>query len=272
MPPTGCAPERIGDNMSDQTLDTTPLAGKVALITGGSRGLGKQMAWAFARAGADVALASRKLDACEATAKEIEADTGRRAVGFACHMGEWDAQQQLADAAEAELGTIDILVNNAGIAPVYPSLPEVTESLYDKVFDVNVKGAFRLMSVIAPRMAAFGGGSIINISSIATKRPIPSELPYAAAKSALEIMTQGFAQEYGPNVRVNAILPGAFATDIAASWDPDVVASEMAHLPARRVGRPDEIVGAALYLAGPLSSYTTGVLLPVDGGRTAMGR
>ncbi|MGW0044405.1 SDR family NAD(P)-dependent oxidoreductase [Rhodococcus sp. NPDC003348] len=258
--------------MSDQNLDTTPLAGKVALITGGSRGLGRQMAVAFAHAGADVAIVSRKLDACEATAKEIEAATGRRAVGFACHMGEWNAQEELADLVQAEFGRIDILVNNAGIAPVYPSLPEVTEALYDKVFDVNAKGAFRLMSVIAPRMAAAGGGSIINVSSIATKRPMASELPYAAAKSALEIMTMGFAQEYGPSVRVNAILPGAFDTDIAASWDPEVVAGEMAHLPARRVGRPEEIVGTALYLAGPASSYTTGVLLPVDGGRTAMGR
>ncbi|MFD1810980.1 SDR family NAD(P)-dependent oxidoreductase [Rhodococcus gannanensis] len=258
--------------MPDQNPDTTPLAGQVALVTGGSRGLGRQMAWAFARAGADVAIVSRKLDACEATAKEIEADTGRRAVGFACHMGEWDAQQQLADAVLSEFGRLDILVNNAGIAPVYDSLPDVTEALYDKVFDVNVKGAFRLMSVVAPRMAAAGGGSIVNISSIATKRPMPRELPYAAAKSALEIMTQGFAQAYGPTVRVNAILPGAFDTDIAAGWDPEVVAEEMAHLPAGRVGRPDEIVGAALYLAGPSASYTTGVLLPVDGGRTAMGR
>lgn len=258
--------------MSEHTVDSTPLAGKVALVTGGSRGLGRQMVRAFARAGADVAIVSRKLDACEALAKEVEADTGRRAVGFSCHMGEWDAQEQLADLVQAEFGRIDILVNNAGIAPVYPSLPEVSEALYDKVFDVNTKGAFRLMAVIAPRMAAAGGGSIINISSIATKRPMPSELPYAAAKSALEIMTMGFAQEYGPSVRVNAILPGAFDTDIAAGWDPDVVAKEMSHLPAGRIGRPDEIVGAALYLAGPSANYTTGVLLPVDGGRTSMGR
>ncbi|GAF44706.1 SDR family NAD(P)-dependent oxidoreductase [Rhodococcus wratislaviensis] len=258
--------------MPEYTVDATPFAGKVALVTGGSRGLGREMAWAFARSGADVAIVSRKLDACVSLAKEIEADTGRHAVGFSCHMGEWNAQEQLADLVYAEFGRLDILVNNAGIAPVYPSLPEVTESLYDKVFDVNVKGAFRLMSVVAPRMAAADGGSIINISSIATKRPMPSELPYAAAKSALEIMTMGFAQEYGPAVRVNAILPGAFDTDIAAAWDPEVVANEMAHLPAGRIGRPNEIVGAALYLAGPSASYTTGVLLPVDGGRTAMGR
>ncbi|MBY8856178.1 SDR family oxidoreductase [Nocardia sp. CA2R105] len=252
------------------TVPPLPLEGKVALVTGGSRGLGREMVLAFARAGADTVIVSRKLDSCEKLAAEVTASTGRRALPVACHVGDWDAQERLVSRVYDEFGKVDILVNNAGMSPLYPSLEEVSEALFDKVFDVNLKGAFRLTTLIGPRMAAGGGGAIINISSIASERPTPEDLPYAAAKAGLNVLTKGFAQAYGPNVRVNAIMAGPFLTDISKAWDMDVVAEKMKALPLGRAGNPGEIVGAALYLAGPGAAYTSGAIIPVDGGRTAM--
>ena len=246
-----------------------PLAGRTALVTGGSRGLGREIAVAFAAAGADVAVASRKKDACEELAKELAAATGRRVSAHAAHVGEWDRLDPLLDEVEQELGPVEVLVNNAGIAPVYPSLDEVSESLFDKVFAVNVKGPFRLMAAAGKRMAARGGGVILNVSSMGSQRPTAGDLPYTAAKSALNTLTAGFAQEYGPSVRVNTILAGPFATDISAGWDPELVERMARDWPSRRVGEPEEIVGAALYLCGPHATYTTGALLAVDGGRLA---
>lgn len=253
--------------MTDRTL---PLEGKVALVTGGSRGLGREMVLAFAAAGADTVIVSRKIDSCEKLAAEVRETTGRRALPVACHVGDWDAQETLVERVYAEFGRIDILINNAGMSPLYDSLGSITEALFDKVFDVNLKGAFRLTTLVAPRMAEAGGGSIVNISSIASERPTPGDLPYAAAKAGLNVITKGFAQEYGPAVRVNAIMAGPFLTDISKSWDMDVVAERFKALPLERAGNPDEIVGAALYLAGPGSTFTTGAIIPVDGGRTAM--
>lgn len=247
-----------------------PLAGRTALVTGGSRGLGREMALAFAAAGADVAIASRKLEGCQELAREVRDTTGRRASAHSAHVGHWDALTPLLDEVEDQLGPCDILVNNAGIAPLYSSLDEVSEELFDKVLAVNLKGPFRLMAVAGARMVERGGGSIINISSIASVRPTTSDLPYAAAKAALNTLTSGFAQSLGPTVRVNTIVAGPFYTDISKAWDLDAFEAAVADYPLRRGGRPDEIVGAALYFAGPASSYTTGALLAVDGGRTAM--
>ncbi|MGW5382219.1 SDR family NAD(P)-dependent oxidoreductase [Nocardia sp. NPDC003963] len=253
--------------MTDPAL---PLAGKVALVTGGSRGLGREMVRAFAAAGADTVIVSRKIDSCAQLAAEVTADTGRRALPVACHVGDWDAQQQLVDRVYAEFGRIDVLVNNAGMSPLYASLEDISEALFDKVVDVNLKGAFRLTTLVAPRMATGEGGSIINISSIAAERPTPGDLPYAAAKAGLNILTKGFAQAYGPSVRVNAIMAGPFLTDISKAWDMDAVGEKLKELPLGRAGEPAEIVGAALYLAGPGAAYTSGAIIPVDGGRTAM--
>ncbi|MGW0022547.1 SDR family NAD(P)-dependent oxidoreductase [Rhodococcus sp. NPDC003382] len=253
--------------MTDQAL---PLEGKVALVTGGSRGLGREMVLAFARAGADTVIVSRKIDSCEKLAAEVVETTGRRALPVACHVGDWDALDGLVERTYAEFGRIDILVNNAGMSPLYDSLGNISEALWDKVFDVNLKSAFRLTTLVAPRMVAAGGGTVINISSIASERPTTVDLPYAAAKAGLNILTKGFAQEYGPTVRINAIMAGPFLTDISKSWDMDVVAERFHALPLERAGNPDEIVGAALYLAGPGSTFTTGAIIPVDGGRTAM--
>jgi len=252
--------------------DRFSLRGKVALVTGGSRGLGREMVLAFAEAGADVAITSRKQEACDELAEEVARTTGRRAYPLASHVGRWSDLENLVDATYAELGKVDVLVNNAGISPLYPSLPEVTEDLFDKVIGVNFKGPFRLMALVAPRMAAGDGGSIINVSSVAAIRPTPHELPYAAAKSALDVLTVGFAQSYGPKVRVNTIMAGPFFTDISKAWDLDAFKQHAASYPLRRGGEPREIVGAALYLASDASSFTTGTVLRVDGGQAVASR
>jgi len=242
------------------------LTGKVTLITGGSRGLGREMALGFARAGADVVIASRKLAACEAVAKEVEA-LGRRALPYACHVGQWDALDGLVDAAYAHFGKVDVLVNNAGMSPLYPSLAEVSEALWDKVLAVNLKGPFRLSALIGTRMAAGAGGSIINISSTAAVTPTPIETPYAAAKAGLNNLTVACAHAFGPKVRVNCIMPGPFLTDISEAWPPGAIEQVSATSALRRAGQPNEIVGAALYFASDASSFTTGAILRVDGGR-----
>jgi NAD(P)-dependent dehydrogenase (short-subunit alcohol dehydrogenase family) len=223
------------------------------------------MAMAFARSGADLIIASRKQEACDEVAKEIGA-LGRRALGHACHVGRWSDVEGLADAAYDEFGQVDVLVNNAGIAPLYPSLVEVSEELFDKVIGVNLKGPFRLAAVVGSRMAAGDGGSIINVSSVASIKPGPDDLPYAAAKAGLDAMTAGMAQAYGPKVRVNTIMAGPFLTDISKAWDMDAFGELAQRYPLRRGGQPAEVVGAALYLASDASSFTTGSILRVDGG------
>jgi NAD(P)-dependent dehydrogenase (short-subunit alcohol dehydrogenase family) len=243
------------------------LSGRVALVTGGTRGLGREMALAFAQCGADVLIASRKLDACERAAAEIAAATGRRVIGRACHVGDWDALEPLLEVAYAELGGLHVLVNNAGMSPRYPSVDAVSEALWDKVLDVNLKGPFRLTALAGTRMAQEGGGSIINISSGAARRPTPDVIPYAAAKAGLEAMTIAFSRAFGPTVRVNAIQAGPFYTDISKAWDLEAFRRQArATLALQRGGEPSEIVGAALYLASAASSFTTGAVLRVDGG------
>jgi NAD(P)-dependent dehydrogenase (short-subunit alcohol dehydrogenase family) len=242
------------------------LTGKVALVTGGSRGLGRAMVLAFARAGADVVVASRKLAACEMVANEVRG-IGRRALPYACHVGQWSAIDALVDAAYNHFGKVDVLVNNAGMSPLYPSLTEVSEALWDKVIGVNLKGPFRLSALVGTRMAAGAGGSIINISSTAAVTPTPIETPYAAAKAGLNALTIACAHAFGPQVRVNCIMAGPFLTDISAAWPPGAVEQLAATSALRRAGEPHEIVGAALYFASNASSFTTGALLRVDGGR-----
>jgi NAD(P)-dependent dehydrogenase (short-subunit alcohol dehydrogenase family) len=242
-----------------------PLEGQVALVTGGSRGLGREMVLAFARAGADVIISSRKYDDCAALAHEVEA-CGRGALPYACHVGHWDEIPGLLDAAYAEFGRLDILVNNAGISPLYPALSAVSEELFDKVIGVNLKGPFRLAALAGERMKAAGSGAIVNVSSIASVRPTPRELPYAAAKAGLNVLTTGFAQALGPEVRVNTLMVGPFLTDIARDWDMDAFAESARHFALGRAGQPPEVVGAALYLVSPGASFTTGAVLTVDGG------
>jgi NAD(P)-dependent dehydrogenase (short-subunit alcohol dehydrogenase family) len=242
------------------------LSNKIALVTGGSRGLGREMVLAFAKAGADVVIASRKLDACEAVAREVEA-LGRRALPVAAHVGNWDDNDALAARATEQFGRVDILVNNAGMSPLAPSLAETSEALFDKVIAVNLKGAFRLSALIGTRMAQDGGGSIINVSSIGAISPSPVELPYAAAKAGLNAITAGMARVFGPTVRVNGIMPGPLLTDISTAWDMEAFnARAPREIALQRGGEPHEIVGAALYLASDTASYTTGSIITVDGG------
>jgi NAD(P)-dependent dehydrogenase (short-subunit alcohol dehydrogenase family) len=240
--------------------------GKVVLVTGGSRGLGYQMVKAFAERGADVIVASRKLDKCEGVAAEVRA-LGRRALAFSAHVGRWAECDALVEAAYAEFGRVDVLVNNAGMSPACPS-HEVTEKLFDSVVNLNFKGPFRLASQVAWRMSQGEGGCIINVSSSGALIPLPGVVPYGSSKAALNAMTVSLAHEYAPKVRVNTLSPGGFLTDIAKAWDEEAM-KDTRNLPIAlaRHGDPPEIVTAALMLASPASSYVTGTLLRVDGGQ-----
>lgn len=238
------------------------MSGKVALITGATRGLGYAMAKAFADQGADIVVSSRKLEPCQQVASEIEA-MGRRALPYACHVGHWNEVDGLVNAAYERFGHVDVLINNAGIAPVAPSPIETSEDLIDKILAVNFKGPFRLMALVGPRMVTAKRGSIINITSAGAMRPLPPFAPYAAAKAGLNVLTQALAFEYGPTVRVNAIMAGPFWTDISKSWREEVDQNSKSAM--RRIGRPEEIVTTALYLASDRSSFTTGTIIEVSG-------
>jgi NAD(P)-dependent dehydrogenase (short-subunit alcohol dehydrogenase family) len=244
-------------------VDLFDMTGKVALVTGGSRGLGYAMVKAFAEHGADVVIASRKMQACEAVAREVEA-MGRRALPYSCHVGHWQELEGLVEAAYRHFGKVDVLVNNAGMSPVAPSSVAVGEDLFDKTVGVNFKGPFRLSVLVGSRMYQGEGGSIINISSTGALRPSPVYATYAGAKAALNAITVALAAEYAPKVRVNVISPGQFATDIAKSWPAGH--AEKTRAAMRRIGRPEEIVTTALYLASSYTSFTTGALIRVDGG------
>ena len=248
------------------------LEGKVAVVTGGSRGLGREMVLAFAAHGADVVIASRKVENCEALAAEVRS-LGRRALAVGFHAASWDDADRLASEALAEFGRVDVLVNNAGMSPLYPSLDAVTEDLYDKVMDVNLKGPFRLSAVLGTHMCTPGGdgrirgGTIINVSSTASQRPSPNEVVYGAAKAGVNNLTMGLARTFAPHVRVNCIVPGPFLTDISKAWDMEQFRERAKSAYAlQRGGEPHEIVGAALFLASDASSYVTGTLVNVDGG------
>ena len=241
------------------------LSGRVAVVTGATRGLGLAIATALAGSGAQVVIVSRKADACEEVAAALRA-TGARAVACACHVGHWDELEPLVEGVYRDFGRVDVLVNNAGVSPLYGSVADVSEELFDKVIAVNLKGPFRLAALVGERMRTAGGGSIINVSSTGAVRPTSDIVPYSAAKAGVNAMTIGLAHAFGPEVRVNAIMPGPFLTSISKAWDMGVFAQRARTFPLRRAGEPDEIVGAALYLASDAASFTTGAVLTVDGG------
>jgi NAD(P)-dependent dehydrogenase (short-subunit alcohol dehydrogenase family) len=248
------------------TADRFDLSGRVAVVTGGSRGIGRAVAEGLAAAGADVVIASRKFDACERAAQEIHDTTGQDALAVACHVGRWEDCDALVDATYARFGRCDVLVNNAGMSPLYDGLPSVTEELYDKVHAVNAKGPFRLGVGFGTRMAAGDGGSIINISTAGSLRPMTMDLPYAMAKASLNALTLGLAGAWTPKVRANVILPGAFDTDISKAWPQSFKDRAAAGNPMGRLGEPDDLVGACLFLASDASRYVNGAQLLVDGG------
>ena len=252
-------------DVADDVRNLFDLSGRVAIVTGGTRGLGLAMARGFAHAGAEVVVVSRKQEACEEVVAALRAE-GAKAAACACHVGHWDRLDGLVEDVYRDFGRVDVLVNNAGLSPLYGELTDVTEELFDKVIGVNLKGPFRLAALIGERMIAAGGGSIINVSSTGAVRPTKDIVPYAAAKAGVNAMTVGLAHALGPSVRVNAIMPGPFLTSIASAWDMDLFAELARTFPLRRAGDAAEIVGAALYLASDASSYTTGTILTVDGG------
>ena len=237
--------------------------GKVALVTGGSRGLGYQMVKALAERGADVIIASRKLDNCEAVAEEVRA-LGRKAWAFSAHVGKWDQCDKLIGDAYAAAGKLDILINNAGMSPRMPS-HEVTEQLFDSVLNLNFKGPFRLASQVAKRMADGDGGCIINVTSSGSMMPLPHVVTYGSSKAALNAMSRSLAWEYAPKVRVNTLSPGAFRTDIVEAW-PDKGQGPIP-IPRGHAADPEDIITAALFLASPSSVNVTGSIVRCDGGQ-----
>jgi len=259
------SPSDGGDEVRPIT-DRFDLSGKVAIITGGSRGIGRAMAFGLAGAGADVVIASRKLDRCEQTAADVVAATGRRALAVACHVGRWSDCDALVDEVYEHWGRCDVLVNNAGMSPLYADLTAVTEDLYDKVHAVNARGPFRLATLVGARMNEGDGGSIINVSTAGSLRPDAHDLPYAMAKASLNALTLGLAGVWAPKVRANVVLPGAFDTDIADAWGDEAKAAVAKMNPMGRIGQPDDLVGACLFLASDASSYVNGAQLLVDGG------
>ncbi|OBA75707.1 short-chain dehydrogenase [Mycobacterium sp. 1554424.7] len=249
---------------ADQLFDLTD---RVVLITGGSRGLGREMAFAAAHCGADVVIASRNMDNCVTTAKEIEAETGRSAMAYQVHVGRWDQLDGLVEACYERFGKVDVLINNAGMSPLYDKLTDVTEKLFDAVLNLNLKGPFRLSALVGERMVAAGRGSIINVSTAGSLRPAPDIVPYASAKAGLNAMTEALAKAFGPGVRVNTLMAGPFLTDVSKAWNLEGAKGKpFGHLALQRAGDPREIVGAALFLASDASSFTTGSILRADGG------
>ena len=244
----------------DKLFDFT---GKVALVTGGSRGLGYQMVKALAERGADVIIASRKLENCEVVADEVRA-LGRKAWAFSAHVGKWDQCDKLVEDAYAAAGKLDILINNAGMSPRMPS-HEVTEQLFDSVLNLNFKGPFRLASQVAQRMAEGEGGCIINVTSSGSMMPLPQVVTYGSSKAALNAMSRSLAWEYAPKVRVNTLSPGAFRTDIVEAW-PDKGQGPIP-IPRGHAANPEDIITAALFLASPASVNVTGSIVRCDGGQ-----
>jgi NAD(P)-dependent dehydrogenase (short-subunit alcohol dehydrogenase family) len=243
--------------------DHFSMQGKVVLVTGGSRGLGYEMSRGCAAAGADVIVVSRKLESCQQVASEITA-MGRRALPLACHVGKWHELDVLVETAYREFGRVDVLINNAGMSPVAGSSIDTTEELFDKVIAVNLKGPFRLAALVGSRMKAAGRGCIINVTSTGALRPTPEIAPYAAAKSGLNVVTRAQALEFGPQVRVNAIMAGPFWTDVSKAWREE--ADRTSDAAVRRIGRAHEVLTTVLYLASDDSSFTTGAIIEVSGG------
>jgi NAD(P)-dependent dehydrogenase (short-subunit alcohol dehydrogenase family) len=231
------------------------LTGKVAVVTGGARGLGRALSQGLAEAGADVIICSRNLDNCQQAAAGIATSTGRRTYASRLHVAHWDEIAPFAEDAWNHWGKVDIVVNNAGMSPLYDDLREVTEDYWEKVVGVNLKGPFKMTVEFGTRMFEGDGGSIINLSTLASLGPMPNTIPYGAAKAGLNVMAKGFVRAWGRKVRVNTIIPGAFRTDVTRFW---------ASIPAG-IGEPEEMVGAVVYLASDAASYTTGAEIKVAG-------
>ena len=245
---------------------------KVAIITGGSRGIGRAIAIEYAKAGAGVVIASRKQQACEEAVDEIKA-LGGRALAIAAHTGKIDQLENLADKTLEHFGRIDILVNNAGTNPHFGPTIDIEKGAWDKTFEVNVDGVFFLTQIAFSKWMREHGGNVINIASVAGLRPAPFTGAYCVTKAALIMLTQVLASELGAfGVRVNAIAPGFIKTDMSkAVWTSDMYKEHVKKLPVPRLGETDDLVGAALYLASDASSFMTGETIVIDGGERLIG-
>lgn len=252
------------------------LTGKVAVVTGASRGIGREIALAYARAGAAVVLASRKQADLDAVAAEIAAlgeGTGE-ALAVACHTGRTEEVEALVAAAAERFGGVDVLVNNAATNPHFGPILDAEESHWDKTFDVNVKGYVRMIQACAPRMRERGGGAVVNVASIAGLAPWPGLGVYSVTKAAVIQLTRALAVELAADgIRVNALAPGFVKTKFSeAIWGDEQNARRVTRsIPQRRIAEPEEVTGAALYLASDASSFTTGSVLVVDGGQLVGG-
>jgi NAD(P)-dependent dehydrogenase (short-subunit alcohol dehydrogenase family) len=252
---------------------TFDLVDKVAIVTGGSRGIGREIALAFASAGARVVVSSRKQASLDAVAAKIKAEGGT-ALAVAAHVGQEATLTALVERAVEAFGGVDILVNNAATNPHFGPLMTATASQWDKIMEVNLRSAFLLTQKVVPLMKERGGGKIVNVASVAGVKPSPAMGVYSVSKAGLIMLTQVWAQELGPdNIQVNAIAPGVIKTRFSSAlWQTPAIAQAVQDgTPLGRLGEVDDVVGAVLYLASPLSNYVTGAVLLIDGGMNVAG-
>ncbi len=254
-------------------MDLFDLSGKVALITGSTKGIGKAIAERLAEAGAHVVISSRNQDACDQVAAGIR-EQGGKALAVACNINYREQLEALVTTTRQELGEIDVLVNNAALNPFYGSSQDIPDEAFDKIMNANIGSVHRLCRLVLPGMAANGGGAVIIVSSVAGLKGSDVLGAYGISKAADMQMARNLAVEWGPqDIRVNCIAPGLIRTDFArALWeDPETYRRTVSQYPLRRIGEPDEIAGAAVFLASPAGRFTTGHTLVVDGGGTIVG-
>jgi NAD(P)-dependent dehydrogenase (short-subunit alcohol dehydrogenase family) len=251
-------------------VDLFDVTGRVCVVTGSTKGIGRAMAQGLAEAGAKVVVSSRKQDLCTAEAQQIAADTGAEVLGLACHVGDWEAVPSFVEQVVDHFGTIDVLVNNAGINPAPTTVSDMTIGYWRKVFSVNLEGPLRMAQQVAPVMRDHGGGSIVNVITMAAYSGGPNVCAYGASKAGLLNLTKSMAQEWAPwGVRVNALCPGPFMTEMVEGAERvregfiDMIADGTL---MKRVADPSEIIGPLLYLASDASSYVTGDDISVSGG------
>jgi NAD(P)-dependent dehydrogenase (short-subunit alcohol dehydrogenase family) len=250
-------------------MNRIDMTGKVAVVNGASRGIGEAIARGLSACGAQLVLTSRRQESVQDVADSIKADGGK-AIARACHAGHLDEIDQLFEFVRSEIGRLDILINNAATNPYYGPATGLTPEAFDKTVDVNLKGPYFMSSRAVPLMAESGGGSIVNVASIAALMSLPGQAVYAMTKAGLVSVTRSFAKEYGKEgIRVNAILPGLVETRLAsAAVEDPSVQKWLSRLPAGRVGQPEDMVAGVLYLASDQAAYTTGTTLVMDGGAT----
>jgi NAD(P)-dependent dehydrogenase (short-subunit alcohol dehydrogenase family) len=245
------------------------LAGRTALVTGATRGVGRATAFALAAAGADIVVVSRRAEACEETAEALIRETGCTALSLPANVSRWGDCDELVDSLRRSARRVDILVNNAGSSPPYPDVTSISEAMFDKVVGLNLRGPFRLSALIGEDMARGDAGAIINVSSISATLGSPRAVVYAAAKAGLNNITQSFAELLAPRVRVNAVMPGTIDTDVTLGWSAERVEHARSAALLGRMGEPSDVAGLIVFLASPAAAFITGQVLTIDGGRRA---